>query len=273
LRNLRAELQSLDSYSLVRWNPGEGGIIVGLLRPSDLPSDDGRIGQLVHIEEERTGMIVEVSLETPHLAALYEMQSPQVGDRVGIRYLGLDTDGEERFALIVDRESCPPTQSGTTHDELGATEEETDRDCIGATREERLFMEEMLTSGDSPETEAEVPELSLVGLISRGAEELDRQPRALERLGAVVGAPPASQKPVSEQPTAVERRPRRSGRARRLVLVILAIVVLCGSVAAVKLYVPESTQKKLIAPVVRVLRGLQRSVDLTPPQPSNSAPI
>lgn len=138
MRDLRAELRDWKDTDPIRWQPDEGGILVGFLR-DPLPADcDSLEGAQVTIEEERTGIAIAVDLNSPVLAGLFDLHHPRVRDRIGIKYTGTDASGVARFIMVIDRDPAPDAPA--------------DEDTEGATAEERDYIEQMMADTSPPET-------------------------------------------------------------------------------------------------------------------------
>ena len=189
MRDLRAELRAWDDNNPVEWEPTEGDILVGFIR--DASSFDGieARSDSVVIEEERTGISVLVSLDSPLLVALFELHNPRINERVGIKFTGRDTNGMKRFVMVIDRQSASQGRIAQPHpQEASGGGSEAEDDFSGATPEERDYIERMLSAEPSAQAQ-EGPRHNrscLKGIISRQEEELSRQTRGLERLEAMI---------------------------------------------------------------------------------------
>jgi hypothetical protein len=234
LRDLRAELRHSDETVPVEWKPAEGDILVGSVR--DISTDVTDAGRCaVVVEEERTGLPVLVSLDSPYLAALFELHKPRGADRIGIKYSGVDSDGVGRFTMVVDREDPTGKAIGRACADDGATSAQAD-DC-GATPEERDYISHMLADSSSPQQENsdECPDDPIKGLLRRQEEEIGRQAKALERLESLIGRSQESvtSKPDTE-PTATQpllqstKRPNRQFNWLRAIALWMALFMASG---------------------------------------------
>lgn len=202
MRDLRAELQSWQEDAPVEWTPKEGDIIVGFVR--SVPSSDPRAGSdaAFFVCEERTMTPVRVNLDSAQLVVLIELHNPAENERVGIKYVGRDQDGQKRYQMIVDRGAAErqpasePTPGRSETDSCG------DDDSAAATPEEKDYIERMLSAGlqtsEAGQEQAGAEQGHLQGLIRRQEEELARQTRALERLEAMICSPPPDSRPADD---------------------------------------------------------------------------
>lgn len=246
MRDLRAELRVWNEGVPVEWKPVEGDILVGFVRdhPPIDPTSAG--GSTVVVEEERTGVPVLVSLDSPQLAVLFEIHNPRSNDRVGIKCTGCDSDGNGRFIMVIDRESRPTDQIN----------ESLDDDCCATTPEERDFIEQML----SDETSMEIPEdcpaaegPKIIGVIRREEENLARQTVALQRLEAVISQSPLHVEDSADSTTAnavdqplsasmpvvdMEIKPARKKRWLRFLLFVFVLLVSGAAGVAISILYP-----------------------------------
>ncbi len=186
MHNLRAELRAWDENAPAPWTPSEGGILVGHVRRAASFDQDGRALENLVVAEERSGAIVAVDLTVDRLAAIVELHSPHEGDKIGVKRIADDEQGNPRFVLIVDDHSL----SRMTSDEEAGSDAGLDEDDCATTAEERDFITQSL---DLDENDVEVPDTSkegleqrISGLIQRTQDELESDPRALQRYEKVV---------------------------------------------------------------------------------------
>jgi len=216
LRDLRAELRQNDECIPVEWKPVNGDILVGFVRETTTDAADARQDAVV-VEEERTGLPVLVSVDSPYLAALFELHKPRSSDKIGIKYSGVGSTGVDRFIMVIDRQDQAPKRSGKQRAATHALSAETD-DCSTATPEERDYISRMLADSSSTPSERndQSPEDPIKGLLHWQEEEIGRQAKALERLEALVGQSPLqdTSKPDSEADTS-QPPPQPAKRARR----------------------------------------------------------
>ena len=233
MRDLRAELRDCDDIAPVEWKPAEADILVGFVRDA---SSFGAIkveSNTVIVEEERTGMPVLVSLDSPQLAALFELHNPHGNDRIGIKCVGHDSTGAARFTMLVDRES--PRQGQADHEEACGDKSKANDDCCAATLEEREHIERMLsaqTSTRESNGSADAPSARIEGTIRREEEELARQTRYLERLEALIGRSlPQAEAPADSTPTGAHDQSQapsaRGGIRLRAWPIYLALLIAC----------------------------------------------
>jgi len=255
MRDLRAELRTLDDDVTIEWKPVEGSLLVGFVREASCLESSEPENGTVTVEEERSGTLITVKLDSPQLAALFELHNPHSSDRIGIKCTGEDPNGIKRYVMVVDRDySCCASDEQTQTRGIPDDSSNTDIECTAATPEEREFIEHMLDEAsafddeDSPEP---IP-LQLSGTIQRQEEELDRQSKTLERLETFI-----SQK-VPNSVTAIDPNqsvaheqtfsqpdvmfwdgvPRRKRRWLRNVLMAITAIAACATGAAIPFYWP-----------------------------------
>lgn len=252
MRDLRAELQSWQEDAPVEWTPKEGDIIVGFVRSTPSTDPNACSGAAFFVCEERAMTPVRVNLDSAQLAVLIELHNPTENERVGIKYVGRDQDGQKRYQMIVDRAAADrdeaPEAPLSRPSDTGARR---DDDSAAATPEEKDYIERMLSAG-LPASEAEPAQDSaeqdhLQGLIRRQEEELARQTRALERLEAMICSPPPDSRPADDSesddapavpPPPPERIPCRVSPARpkrrwlRTAMLWLAVLAMLAAGAA-----------------------------------------
>lgn len=205
MRNLRAELQQREENDPVFWNPAIGDILVGTVGGDPSLAADSGLPPVVMITEERTGVAVYVDLESPQLAALFELHRPQPGERIGIKCVGYESAGTGQFIVVVDRDLG--TAAAPSPAQL-PEQTPADDDFAAATPEERDYIERMLERG-AIRTPAQAgstrvyPSRRIEGMIDRGLDELDHQTRAMERLQALVVPPQVPPNSVDASASAV----------------------------------------------------------------------
>lgn len=183
MRNLRAELREWNDDAPIPWIPSDGDILVGYIRkPASFDSDGHGVNDVI-IEEERTGIQMSVDLAFDQLAALFELHNPRLHERIGIKCLGRNEQGQIRFVLIIDRNN----PAGLNMEISSSAVEIDDMECQ-TTAEERDFITEML-SEDNPEVSDSFEECSerrIIGLIERNQNELENDRKALKHLETLV---------------------------------------------------------------------------------------
>ena len=245
MRDLRAELQELGDSVPIEWNPVEGDILVGFVRDASSIDTISVGSNTVVVEEERSGTPVLVSLDSPQLAALFELHSPRSNDRIGIKCTGHDSSGVRRFVMMIDREGSLQSRPGRPQPQrVSSSASEASGGCSTATPEEREHIERMLakTSAQDPKDSSDASEGRLKGVIRRQEEELARQTRALERLEALISqsllrAPNSTDFPFinarSQSPSVpaadanLEARAARRKKRLRALLIGLAVLTVC----------------------------------------------
>jgi hypothetical protein len=208
MRDLRVELQHQDDNGPVVWKPARGDILVGTVRDaSSIQGPD--TSNTVVVVEERTGVPVLVSLDSPRLAAHFELHKPQPNERIGIK-----CSGEDQFIVVIDRDPEPITTAvaDSPSQQVPDAQSPSSDDCATATPEERNFIEKIFLDG-SPVSEPEWDDqhddspAHIQGTIGRSVEELDRQTKTLERLEAlIIQSLPQPSAPV--KPPATEAGPQ-----------------------------------------------------------------
>lgn len=136
MRDLRAELKDWTDGTPIEWQPSDGDILVGFLRER---LTDASGAECIVVEEERTGIPVALSLDSPMLRSLLEIHNPRGSERIGIKCIGLDADGTRRFVMVLDRWATNEGEAETDEDETG-----------GASAEERDYIEQMMQGGGLP---------------------------------------------------------------------------------------------------------------------------
>lgn len=223
MRDLRAELTQNEAIP-VEWKPADGDILVGCVR--EMPTDTASHNAVV-IEEERTGLPVTVSLESPQLAALFDLHKPRGLDRIGIKYSGVAPNGVARYTMVMDRHEA--VSKPAKRRAVGQSMMSQGDDCSTATPEERDFISNMLTNSQSaPQEEvAGVTSGPIDGYLRHQEEEISRQAKALQRLEALIAqpqeiAPESKPEPAISQPKQ-EKRPKRAFNWLRIIALWMAL--------------------------------------------------
>ncbi len=194
-----------------------GDILVGFLeRPYSFEADE-QIESVV-LKEERSGTMISVSLTSPQLSALFELHNPRKQERIGIKCVGKDPDGTNRFIMIIDRE---PVNTDTPQESV--------------TAEQTLYADgEEEPSSDCPAAEGP----RIMGVLQQQEDELKKQESALKRLEAVVTTATAKT-PAEEMELTFWQEPRDTcgilgtppkGRNRRVRAALIALA-LAASIA------------------------------------------
>jgi hypothetical protein len=106
MRDLVQELQALEDDRPTTWSPAPGETLVGRVQSYETITGLYGACPAVIVAREEDGAPVTIWLSAVVLQSLFEEEQPQVGDRIGLRYLGLHpTKGYKRYALLVDREA------------------------------------------------------------------------------------------------------------------------------------------------------------------------
>ncbi len=192
MRDLRAKLRQQEDNEPILWNPAGGDILVGTIGGDSYLAADSDTPPIVSVQEERTGIEVFVSLESPQLAALFELHRPRPGERIGIKCVSCSSAGERQFIVVMDRNASttvPEPPRGICAQPQPAD----DDDWETATPEERDYIEKMLwgepTETQAPRSREVHPSRRIEGMIGRGLDELEHQTRAVERLQALIVHP------------------------------------------------------------------------------------
>jgi len=142
-RDLRDELEHFDGTYPEAWQPDPGEILVGeILRVEKAPSRFGHGQVWVAVIEREEGLgVVSVWLTSAVLLREFRKHRPQVGERIGIKYLGM-REGKENsykaFAVRLDRPEETPD-----YRELGGEEDgDGRRRAAGGGYEEEPWPEE-----------------------------------------------------------------------------------------------------------------------------------
>jgi hypothetical protein len=108
MRDLKRELEEWDGWP-EPWKPEPGDVLVG--RVVQYSTAMGRYGPCrTCIIERDEGGRVAVWLSLTVLLDLFKKEKPQVGERIGLKYLGRDeAKGYHRYRLIVDRAEPEPS--------------------------------------------------------------------------------------------------------------------------------------------------------------------
>lgn len=106
MRDLERELLEWDGWP-ESWRPEPGDVLVGRVAHYDrgvTPYGEVRTCVL----EEDNGQRWTVWLSSTVLLELFKRERPQVGERIGLKYLGKHPEhGYHRYRLIVDRAPAP----------------------------------------------------------------------------------------------------------------------------------------------------------------------
>jgi hypothetical protein len=191
MRDLHAELEKWNEDALTEWDPGAGDILVGVVE-SQSQGDACGIDSIT-VKEEETGTPILVKIDSPQLACLLTLQRPNVGERIGLKYNGKKNEtGEKRYVLMVDREHIPDVTEASEC--TASVSDECVDDFVGATAEERLFIEQSLEDQSAAFETCmvdEVPvssDLTLREIIRRQDEEILRQSGNIERLETMLAS-------------------------------------------------------------------------------------
>ena len=142
MRDIHAELEQWDYDAPTRWEPSPGDILIGVVKGCSSRGPENAV-ESVTVQEEETGLLVAVVLDSPDLVNLVKLQRPHAGERIGIKCTSSQADGGRYFVLMVDRSEpdAQPQCDQAPADEPGATEVYDEaEDVVGATDEERFFI-------------------------------------------------------------------------------------------------------------------------------------
>ena len=106
MRDIQTELEQWDSDAPTYWEPNAGDILIGIVK--GYSSQGSGESETLTIQEEETGLLVAVPLDSPDLVNLIKLQRPHTGERIGIKYLHPQTDNGASFVLMVDRAAQQP---------------------------------------------------------------------------------------------------------------------------------------------------------------------
>lgn len=174
------------------------------------------------MQEEETGLPIAVVLDSPDLAKIAKVQRPREGERIGIKCVSSPADGDPRFVLVLDRakpepqpkKAKPPKEEPEPIDVDDEAEE-----SVGATEEERLFIEQALMEDDhaipaAAQTAPQNSDSALREIIDRQDEQMARQAEYIRELQGLLGmAIPllrGSSEPEPLPCTAVEEPPTKT---------------------------------------------------------------
>jgi hypothetical protein len=191
LRDIHAELEQWDYDAPTAWEPLSGDILIGVVKGCASRGHQNAVESLT-VQEEETGLLVAVLLDSPDLVNLVKLQRPHAGERIGIKCMSSQADGSRCFVLMVDRserEAQPQCDQTPAEAPEAAEEYDETENVAGATDEERSFIEQALLQDDftsdpkltsPPESDATLREI-----IRRQDEQIARQAenvRELERM-------------------------------------------------------------------------------------------
>jgi hypothetical protein len=254
LRSLRAELENWNYDAPTEWNPGPDDILVGEVKEYSSHDWNQGVVETLTVQEEETGSLVLVRLDSEQLANLIKLQRPRVGDRIGLKNVGMQSgSGDNHYVLMVDRQPAagsdsPEAQTSRSQQNVEVTEEDED---TAATLEERLFIEQELDKTPTPTIQdaSSLPgtESALREIINRQDQEIRRQAEMLDKLESMLAtsiqylgekAPSSTEFDLSDNPTESkppkpetitfdqkQPRPRKWGK---YLLAALALAASCG---------------------------------------------
>jgi hypothetical protein len=108
MRDLVRELEAMEDARSTTWSPAPGEILVGRVVGYDTITGQYSPCRAAIVEREDGSGRVTVWLSALVLQDLFAKQQPEVGEQIGLRYLGKHpAKGYKRFALIVDRGARP----------------------------------------------------------------------------------------------------------------------------------------------------------------------
>lgn len=91
------------------WRPEPGDSLIGTVEGySQRPTKFQASVWVAEIRRESDSKLIDVWFFWRVLLAEFQRHRPKVGDRIGIRYVGVHQDGYKIFRLIVD---CPPGEA------------------------------------------------------------------------------------------------------------------------------------------------------------------
>jgi hypothetical protein len=140
------------------------------------------------VQEEDTGLLVAVMLDSPDLAKLVKLQRPRIEERIGIKCTSSHLDSGQHFVLMVDRSA--PDQEIKCVQEDGCYDE--CEDVTGATDEERFFIEQALQQDDcnpdaKPTTILNI-DSPLREIIDRQDEQIAQQTENVRELERIIAS-------------------------------------------------------------------------------------
>ncbi len=217
MRDIYAELEQWNYDATTRWEPSTGDILIGVVKGCS-PCGIGNTLESIIVQEEDTELLVAVMLESPDLNKLVKLQRPRINERIGIKCTSSQLEGGQHFVLMVDR-SAPYQEIKCVQEEVCYDECE---DVVGATDEERCFIEQALLQDDC---NFDAKSASVLNIDSHLREIIDRQDvqiaqqtvnvRELERIIAsaipLLGKSPETKVPVST-PTEESKTEHRYSR-------------------------------------------------------------
>jgi hypothetical protein len=103
MRDLHQELDQWTGYPPA-WRPTTGDILVGIVEGYDVGFTPYGSVRTCMIVEEGTHRKYSIWLSSTVLLSLFERFKPLPGERLGLRYLGVDAQKRyHKFRLLVDR--------------------------------------------------------------------------------------------------------------------------------------------------------------------------
>jgi len=106
VRSLYDVLEGWDEFPPA-WKPVPGEILVGTVEAYDIATGKYGESKVCVVKDQAEGPFIAVYLSSTVLLQEFMKLRPKIGEQVGIRYLGKNTEGDNayhRYKVVVDRE-------------------------------------------------------------------------------------------------------------------------------------------------------------------------